>query len=290
MTNYQRWNNIIGWIIFAIAAVTYVSTLEPTASFWDCGEYIATSYRLEVGHPPGAPTFLLVGRLFSMFAAPENVAYMVNLISALSSAFTILFLFWTITALALKIFKLKNEDSDLEVGDQAAIFGSAIVGALAYTFSDTFWFSAEEGEVYALSSMMTAITFWAILKWEQIAHEPKADRWIILIAYLIGLSIGIHLLNLLAIPAIAYVIYFKKYKPNLRGIVIAGAVGVFALGGIQGFIIPGIVSMAAKFEFAFVNTFGAPFHSGSIIFIFLLLGAIVYGIFYTMKTNRSTWR
>ncbi len=289
MTNYQRWNNIIGWIIFAIAAVTYVSTLEPTASFWDCGEYIATSYRLEVGHPPGAPTFLLVGRLFSMFAAPENVAYMVNLISALSSAFTILFLFWTITALALKIFKLKNEDSDLEVGDQAAIFGSAIVGALAYTFSDTFWFSAEEGEVYALSSMMTAITFWAILKWEQIAHEPKADRWIILIAYLIGLSIGIHLLNLLAIPAIAYVIYFKKYKPNLRGIVIAGAVGVFALGGIQGFIIPGIVSMAAKFEFAFVNTFGAPFHSGSIIFIFLLLGAIVYGIFYTMKTNRSTW-
>ena len=214
MTNYQRWNKIIGWIIFAIAAVTYVSTLEPTASFWDCGEYIATSYRLEVGHPPGAPTFLLVGRLFSMFATPENVAYMVNLISALSSAFTILFLFWTITALALKIFRLKNEDSVIEVGDQAAIFGSAIVGALAYTFSDTFWFSAEEGEVYALSSMMTAITFWAILKWEQIAHEPKADRWIILIAYLIGLSIGIHLLNLLAIPAIAYVIYFKKYQPS----------------------------------------------------------------------------
>ncbi|GAB5538532.1 MAG: hypothetical protein Salg2KO_06350 [Salibacteraceae bacterium] len=288
--NYQRWNNILGWLVFAIAAVTYISTLEPTASFWDCGEYIATSYRLEVGHPPGAPTFLLVGRLFSMFAQPENVAYMVNLISALSSAFTILFLFWTISALALKIFRRSNGDgTTLSAGDQTAIFGSAIIGALAYTFSDTFWFSAEEGEVYALSSMMTAITFWAILKWEQKANEPKADRWIILIAYLIGLSIGIHLLNLLAIPAIAYVIYFKKYKPNLRGIVITGAVGVFALGGIQGFIIPGIVSMAAKFEFAFVNTFGAPFHSGSIIFIFLLLGAIVYGIFFTIQKNKPTW-
>lgn len=286
--NYQKLNNILGWLVFAVAAYTYINTLEPTASFWDCGEYIATSYRLEVGHPPGAPTFLLVGRLFSMFAEPENVAYMVNLISALSSAFTILFLFWTISALALKLFGLTKGEDEITDGDRYAIFGSAIIGSLAYTFSDTFWFSAEEGEVYALSSMMTAITFWAILKWERIANEPKADRWIILIAYLIGLSIGIHLLNLLAIPAIAYVIYFKKFKPSMRGLIIAGALGVITLGGIQGFIIPGLVSLAAKFEFVIVNSFGAPFHAGSLIFIFLLLAAIVYGIFFTIKSNRPT--
>ena len=286
--NYQKWNNILGWLTFAIAAYTYISTLEPTASFWDCGEYIATSYRLEVGHPPGAPTFLLVGRLFSMFVAPENVAYAVNLISALSSAFTILFLFWTISALGRKVFSLTNGKENISAGDEAAIFGSAIVGALAYTFSDTFWFSAEEGEVYALSSMMTAITFWAILKWEQIAHEPKADRWIILIAYLIGLSIGIHLLNLLAIPAIAYVIYFKKFKPSMRGMIIAGGIGVVTLGGIQGLIIPGLVSLAAKFEYVITNSFGTPFHVGSLIFIFLLMGAIVYGIYFTRKEHRPT--
>jgi len=178
--NYQKWNNLIGWLVFAIAAYTYVSTVEPTASFWDCGEYIATSYRLEVGHPPGAPTFLLVGRLFSMFASPENVAYMVNLVSALSSAFTILFLFWTITALAKKLFGSTGSTEELSQGDTIAVFGSGVIGALAYTWSDTFWFSATEGEVYALSSMITAITFWAILKWESIAHELKADRWIIL--------------------------------------------------------------------------------------------------------------
>jgi hypothetical protein len=288
--NYQRWNNILGWLVFAIATYTYVATLEPTASFWDCGEYIATSYRLEVGHPPGAPTFLLVGRLFSMFAAPENVAYMVNLISGLSSAFTILFLFWTITALAKKLFTVRKDgNGEISDGDYIAIFGSAIVGSLAYTFSDTFWFSAEEGEVYALSSMMTAITFWAILKWENIAHEPKADRWIILIAYLVGLSIGIHLLNLLAIPAIAYVIYFKKFKTTRKGLLIAGALGVVTLGGIQGFIIPGIVSLAAKFEFVITNNLGTPFHMGSLIFMLLLLAGIVYGISYSIKKHKPTW-
>lgn len=286
--NYQRWNNILGWLVFAVAMYTYASTVEPTASFWDCGEYIATSYRLEVGHPPGAPTFLLVGRLFSMFAAPENVAYMVNMLSAICSAFTILFLFWTITALALKLLGL-NRNEALSDGDYIAVFASGIVGSLAYTFSDTFWFSAEEGEVYAMSSMMTAITFWAILKWERIAHEPKADRWIILIAYLIGLSIGIHLLNLLAIPAIAYVIYFKKYKPNLKGIIIAGIVGVVTLGGVQNVIIPGIVNLAAKFEFIVVNNLGTPFHTGSLIFMLLLLSAVVYGIYYTMKKHKPTW-
>jgi hypothetical protein len=287
--NYSKWNNILGWLIFAVAAYTYTSTVEPTASFWDCGEYIATSYRLEVGHPPGAPTFLLVGRLFSMFAAPENVAYMVNLLSALSSAFTILFLFWTITALSKKLFSLKTGNDELSQGDMVATFGAAIIGSLAYTWSDTFWFSATEGEVYAMSSMMTAITFWAILKWETIANEPKADRWIILIAYLIGLSIGIHLLNLLAIPAVAYVIYFKKFKPNLRGLLIAGIIGVITLGGIQSFIIPKIVDWAAGFEFIMVNSLGLPFHMGSVIFMILLLGAIVWGIAYTIKTHRPVW-
>ncbi len=287
--NYYRWNNILGWLVFAIATFTYVSTVEPTASFWDCGEYIATSYRLEVGHPPGAPTFLLVGRLFSMFAAPENVAYMINLLSGLCSAFTILFLFWTITALARKVLSHNKTIEELTDNDNLAIFGAGVIGSLAYTFSDTFWFSATEGEVYAMSSMLTAITFWAILKWEQIAHEPKADRWLILIAYLIGLSIGVHLLNLLAIPAIAYVIYFKKFKPNLRGMIITGVLGVITLGGIQNFIIPNIVNFAAKFEYAVVNGLGAPFHTGSIIFMALLLGAIVFGIYYTMTKHKPLW-
>lgn len=284
--NYQKLNNLIGWLVFAIAAFTYISTLEPTASFWDCGEYIATSYRLEVGHPPGAPTFLLVGRLFSMFVAPDQVAYAVNLISGLTSAFTILFLFWTITALAKKVLGMQKGGEEMSTADMVAILGSGVVGGLAYTFSDTFWFSAVEGEVYAMSSMMTAITFWAILKWEQIANEPKADRWIILIAYLVGLSIGIHLLNLLAIPAVALVIYFKKFKPTLKGMVIAGVLGVITLGAIQNFIIPQLVNMAAKFEYAVVNNIGAPFHTGSIIFMILLMGAIVFGISYTIKTHR----
>ncbi|NCG30324.1 MAG: DUF2723 domain-containing protein, partial [Bacteroidetes bacterium] len=174
--NFQKWNNILGWSVFAMAALTYISTIEPTASFWDCGEYIATSFRLEVGHPPGAPTFLLVGRLFSMFVSPENVAYSINLLSRLCSAFTILFLFWTITALAKKVMAYTQKTDERSVGDNIAILGAAVVGSLAYTWSDTFWFSATEGEVYAMSSMMTAITFWAILKWESIADEHKADR------------------------------------------------------------------------------------------------------------------
>ena len=288
--NFQKWNNILGWSVFAMAALTYISTIEPTASFWDCGEYIATSFRLEVGHPPGAPTFLLVGRLVSMFVSPENVAYSINLLSGLCSAFTILFLFWTITALAKKVMAYTQKTDERSVGDNIAILGAAVVGSLAYTWSDTFWFSATEGEVYAMSSMMTAITFWAILKWESIADEHKADRWIILIAYLVGLSIGIHLLNLLAIPAVAYVIYFKKYRqPNLKGMIAAGALGVITLGGIQSFIIPGIVGWAASFERIMVNSLGAPFHLGSIIFIILLLGAVVYGIFYTIKKDQPIW-
>ncbi|MCK4407863.1 MAG: DUF2723 domain-containing protein, partial [Bacteroidales bacterium] len=216
MKIYKKLNNIIGWIIFTIATVVYIITSEPTASFWDCGEYIATAYKLQVGHPPGAPLFQLLGRFFSLFAFGDTslVARMINTMSALSSSFTILFLFWSITILAKKIVLASGEITKAKI---YAIFGSGIVGALAFTFSDSFWFSAVEGEVYAMSSFFTAIVFWAILKWEETADQDHSYRWLILIAYLIGLSIGVHLLNLLAIPAITFVYYFKKYKPTKKG-------------------------------------------------------------------------
>ena len=214
--NFRTLDIAGGWIAFIIATFTYVSTMEPTVSFWDCGEFIACAYKLQVGHPPGAPLFLMIGRFFSMWTAPDQAAYMVNLISALSSSFTILFLFWTISALARKI--LNKTSKEWNMGKTVAVIGSSMVGALAYTFSDTFWFSAVEAEVYAMSSLFTAIVFWGILRWERVSEEPGADRWLIFIAYMMGLSIGVHLLNLLAIPAIAFVFYFKKFKPTLKGI------------------------------------------------------------------------
>src|SRR5450759_391285 len=202
MKNFKQLNNIVGWLTFLVAAITYLLTIEPTASFWDCGEFITTSFKLEVGHPPGAPLFMIMGRFFNLFASsPSKVAIMVNTMSGLASAFTILFLFWTITHLAKKLIKPEGEYT---MGQIISILGSGVVGALAYTFSDTFWFSAVEGEVYASSSLFTAMVFWAILKWEDSADEPYANRWIILIAYMMGLSIGVHLLNLLAIPALVY--------------------------------------------------------------------------------------
>lgn len=282
-SNYQRLNNIIGWLVFAIAAFVFLSTMEATASFWDCGEYIASAYKLEVGHPPGAPVFILIGRFFSLFAFGDTakVGMMVNAVSALSSAFTVLFLFWSITALALKI---TDKEGEFTQGRMYAIFGSGIVGALAYTFSDSFWFSASEGEVYAMSSFFTAIVFWAILKWEREADNPHADRWIILIAYLIGLSIGVHLLNLLAIPAIVFIYYFKKFENvNQKGLIITGILSIVILGGIQAGIIPMIVSLAAKFELLFVNTLGMPFNSGIIVYGILLIGGIVFGLRYTAQ-------
>ena len=216
---YNKSNNLLGWLTFSISFIVYYLTIEPTVSFWDCGEYISTAYKLEVGHPPGAPLFQLIGRFFSLFAGDvSNVAFMINLMSALCSAFTILFLFWTITALAKKIILISHENNELSTAQKIGIFGSGLVGALAYTFSDSFWYSATEGEVYAMSSTFTAITFWAILKWESEADDKYAARWIILIAYLIGLSIGVHLLNLLAIPAVVFIYYFKKYKPTKNGV------------------------------------------------------------------------
>ena len=277
----KKLNNILGLIVFAIAFYTYGSTIEPTTSFWDCGEYIATAYKLEVGHPPGAPTFLLVARVFSLFVGPENVAYMVNMMSALSSALTILFLFWTITYLAKKFVK----EDEMTTGSMIAILGSSLLGSLAFTFSDTFWFSAVEGEVYAMSSFMTALVFWAILKWESIADEPHSNRWIIFIWFIVGISIGVHLLNLLAIPAIIFVYYFKKYDPTPKGMGIALIISVAILGFVQMVLIPQIINIAAKFELIFTNGMGMPFNTGATVLGLLILGGVSYGLYYTQKNN-----
>ena len=220
MKTLRLYNRILGWSVFLISATVYLLTLEPTTSLWDCGEFIASAYKLQVGHPPGAPLFMILARFFSLFAGGDvtKVALMVNALSGLASAFTILFLFWTITHLAIKV--IKPEDT-VKIWQYIAILGSALVGSLAYTFSDTFWFSAVEGEVYASSSLFTALVFWAILKWENIADGKYANRWLILIAYLMGLSIGFHLLNLLAIPAIVLVYYFRKYTVTTNGLIAA---------------------------------------------------------------------
>ena len=217
--NHKKLNIIIGWMVFAIATVVYFMTLEETTSLWDCGEYITTAYKLEVGHPPGAPLFMMLGRIFSMFTSPENAAYMINAMSGLSSSFTILFLFWSITMI---VRKLALKSGEITESKQIAIFGAAVVGALAYTFSDSFWFSAVEGEVYAMSSLFTALVFWAILKWDAVAHEKHSTRWIVFIAYLMGLSIGVHLLNLLAIPAMVFLYYFKTKELNYQAGDVAG--------------------------------------------------------------------
>lgn len=287
MKNFKQLNIIVGWLTFLVAAVTYLLTIEPTASFWDCGEFITTSYKLEVGHPPGAPFFMIMGRFFNLFASnPSHVAIMVNAMSALASAFTILFLFWTITHLAKKLIKA---DGEYTLGQTLAILGAGVVGALAYTFSDTFWFSAVEGEVYASSSLFTALVFWAILKWENEADEPRANRWIILIAYLMGLSIGVHLLNLLAIPAIVFVYYFRKYKVTRNGILISLAVSILILGVVMYGIIPGVITIATWFELLFVNGIGLPFNTGVIIYALALIGALIFGIIYTIRKKLILW-
>jgi len=284
--DFIRWNTLFGWASFLIAFIVYLLTLEPSASWWDCGEYIATAYKLQVGHPPGAPTFQLIGRFFSLFAFGNtaNVAMMINTMSAMVSALTIMFLFWTITLLARKMVKA---DAGYTLTQVILLFGSAFVGAMAFTFSDSFWFSASEGEVYAMSSLFTAITFWAILKWEVVADEKHSLRWLILIAFLIGLSIGIHLLNLLAIPAITFVYYYRKYKPSRKGLLLAGVVSVLILALLMYFFIPGIVKLAGSFELFFVNSIGLPFNSGTIIYFALIIGLIVWGLKYTSKKGKS---
>lgn len=286
MTRFKLINRITGWVVFLIASIVYLSTIEPTTSFWDCGEFIATAFKLEVGHPPGAPLFMILARTFAIFTGDTaNVAMMVNAMSALASAFTILFLFWSITHLALKMLK-RTDNEELGIANLIAVIGSGVVGALAFTFSDTFWFSAVEGEVYALSSLFTAIVFWAILKWENVADKPHANRWIVLIAYLMGLSIGVHLLNLLAIPAMVFVYYFKKYKPTRKGVFTALVLSVVLLASIMYIIIPGVVKIASWFELLFVNGFGLPFNSGVIFYAALLIALLVYGLVHTHRKQK----
>lgn len=283
---YKFYNTVVGWFIFLVAAVVYLMTIEPTASFWDCGEFITTAFTLQVGHPPGAPLFMIMGRIFTMFAGnTAQVPVMVNIMSALASAFTIVFLFWTITHMARKMM-LSNE-KELTLPQMIAVFGAGAVGALAYTFSDTFWFSAVEGEVYGTSSMFTALVFWCILKWENEADEKFANRWIVLICYLIGLSIGVHLLNLLAIPAIVLVYYFRKYKTTRNGVIISLAISMFLVALVMFVLIPGIVIMAQWFELLFVNGLGLPYNTGVLVYILLLITGIVYGLKYTSKNNMA---
>ncbi|MEO9804438.1 MAG: DUF2723 domain-containing protein [Reichenbachiella sp.] len=285
MSDYNKLNNITGWIIFILATTVYALTVEPTASFWDCGEFIAVSYKLEVPHPPGAPFFLLLGRLFSFLAMGdvEQVAYWINMLSVVSSGFTVLFLFWSITHLAKKLVAPGTEYTNL------VVIGSGLIGALAYTFSDSFWFSAVEAEVYGMSSFFTAFVVWAILKWENIKDPSDENRWMILIAYMVGLSIGVHLLNLVTVPALALIYYFKKReKVSTRGIITtmiaSGAIVMIIMEG----VIPGLPSFAGKMEIFFVNNLGLPFGSGIVFFIALFLGSLIYGIYYSIRTSNAT--
>jgi len=281
--NYRKVNNIVGWITFAIAAFVYLSTMEPTVSYWDCGEFISCGYKLEVGHSPGAPFFMMIQRMFGMLAGGNlaKVAMMINAWSALASALTILFLFWTITHFAKRL--IAPGDAEPDSRQLALIMGSGLVGGLAYTFSDTFWFSAVEGEVYATSSFFTAIVFWAMLKWEHIADQKHADRWLLLIFYLMGLSVGIHLLNLLAIPAIALIYYYRRYETTNVGTVVAFIIGCAILALIQFGVIQGVPWLAFKFDYLFVNSFGLPFDSGAIFFLLLFCGILVWLLIYAKK-------
>ena len=283
---YQKINIITGWITFAIALVVYSLTVEPTASFWDCGEFIATAYKLEVPHPPGAPFFLLTGRMFSMFAGDnvEQVAFWVNMLSVLSASFTILFLFWSITHLARKIYKAEENES---MGQIIAIMGAGFVGAMACTFSDSFWFSAVEAEVYAMSSFFTAFVFWAILKWETIEDESDRNKWLILIAYMMGLSIGVHLLNLVTIPALGLIVYFNyTSEVTRRGVLLALAASGAIIIAIMVGVIPGLASIVGSLEVFFVNGIGLPFGSGVIFFGLIFLGSIIYGIIYSIRKQK----
>ncbi|MDR3679459.1 MAG: DUF2723 domain-containing protein [Flavipsychrobacter sp.] len=284
--NYRKVNNLVGWITGAIAYFVFLKTMEPTASFWDCGEFLSCAYKLEVGHSPGAPFFMMVQRVFGLLAGGnlQNVASFINSESALTSGLTILFLFWTITHFAKKLLAPGNAEPDSR--QTLLIMGAGLVGGLAYTFSDTFWFSAVEAEVYGTSSFFTAITFWAILKWENVADTKYADRWLVLISYLIGISVCVHLLNLLTIPAVAMVYYFRRYQPTAIGTVIAFFVGCVLLGFVQFGIIQYIPILASKFDILFTNSFGLPFDTGSVTFLVLCIGALVWLLMFAKRRGQ----
>jgi hypothetical protein len=285
--NFQKTNNVAGWLIFAIALVTYWSTMEPTASYWDCGEFIAVSYKLEVPHPPGAPLFLLIGRLFSFLALGDTskVAYWINFASVLAAAFTSLFLFWSITLFGRKLMKIHRPEQ-ITSENTWVLIGAGIVGALTYTFCDSQWFSAVEAEVYSMSSFFTAFVVWAMLKWDVIEDEAKANRWLLLIFYMMGLSIGVHLLNLVTIPALALIYYFKKHKPGKWGLIAAMLFSLFIIFFINSIVIPGLPSLAANFEIFFVNSLGLPFGSGALFFALILLGTLIWGIRYSQLKQK----
>ena len=293
--DFKKINNWTGWIVTLIACTVYIMTSEASGSFWDCGEFISSAYKLQIPHPPGAPMFVLMGRVFIILFGdnPLTAAKAVNTMSALASGFTILFLFWTITHFAKRMVE-KQSGIALTSNQIILIMGAGIVGALAYTFSDSFWFSAVEGEVYALSSFFTALVFWAILKWEHTADNAGSDKWIIFIFYMMGVSIGVHLLNILTIPAIVMVYYFRNYKPSFKGGLVAFFIGVIITGFIQVFLIQYTIKWAGAFDIAFVNNLGLPFFSGFITFFILL--AVVLGLtiryankkaFYFLKLG--TW-
>ena len=287
MKQYKLVDNIFGWVAFIIAAFTYCSTIEPTASFWDCPEFITTAYKQEIGHPPGAPFFMLLGNFFTHFASDATqVAKMVNTMSALLSAVCIMFLFWTITHLARKL--IIGDWKEMTTSKLIAIEASGMVGALIYTFSDTFWFSAVEGEVYAFSSAFTAVVFWLILKWEDHADEPHSDRWLVLIAYMTGLSIGVHLLNLLCIPAIVLVYYYKKVPhANLKGSLLALVLSFLVVVAVLYGVVPGIITVGGWFELFFVNVLGCPFNTGEIVYIICLVASVIWGIYETYNASEK---
>jgi hypothetical protein len=283
--NYRRWNNLTGWFLFVFSAIVYLLTLEPTVSFWDCGEFILSAFKLQVGHPPGAPLFLMIGRIATLFAGGDTskAALMVNILSALCSAFAIMFLFWTITHLVRRVFV---NDKALESKHVPAILGSGVLGALAYTFSDTFWFSAVEGELYAISSLVTALVFWGILKWEEEADKPYSGRWIILIAYIMGLGLGIHRLNLLVIPVLVFVFYFKKYDVTTKGVIKTLLFAIFLLWLMVFVLMPGVPKVAEWFELLFVNILGLPYNSGLLFYLIIIFGVLAFGIYYSLKQKR----
>ncbi len=288
---FNLWNHIVSAIIFLVSAFTYLSTIEPSASFWDCGEFIASSFKFEVGHPPGNPVFQLIARFFTIFAAPENAAIAVNAMSALCSAFTIFFLYLTIVFFAKRMLKPAS-NGNYSIGQAIAIYGSGAVGALAYCFSDTFWFSAVEGEVYAMSSLFTAMVFWAMTKWYEQAESPYANRWIVLISFLMGLSIGVHLLNLLAIPAIVFMYFYRKREEGhytFWEYVKIFLISVIILAAILFFIIPYLPKFAAYTDILFVNTFGLPVNSGAAFFVIALLTASFWGLSRLYKANKVFW-
>ena len=283
--NFKKWNNILGWIVFAIALITYSLTLEPTVSAWDCGEYISTSVKLEVGHPPGAPLFQMLGAFFAMFTSNVNeIAKMVNFMSALASAFTILCMFWTLTNLTKKLALKRGNISE---GKYIAILGSSIVGSLAYTFSDSFWFSAVEGEVYAMSSFLMALLFWLGLKWESEIHTPRGHKWLILISFVVGLSFGVHILSLLVIPAIVLLYFFKTYKNiNAKTTAVATVVSVVVLMFVFKFLFPFTLKFFSVSELFFINSIGMPYNSGSIIAAIILIALFYVGLNFTRKKNK----